>query len=110
MKLQLERQTEENVAFQIRCTQLERDLHQIQLSNVSSPRREVIGSPHRMLSPAPESLGFIVERELIEKENENTNLHQTIKDLNEQVCSEFSSPFSLRWTISFLIIMLLFPL
>ncbi|XP_034235826.1 putative leucine-rich repeat-containing protein DDB_G0290503 isoform X2 [Thrips palmi] len=80
LKQQISEQTEENAELRLRCSQLERDYNQIQ---VLSPRRPSLAplSP----SPAPESLGFILEKEMMEKENENIQLQNNIKDLTSEL-------------------------
>lgn len=92
-------QAEENAELRLKCSQLERDYNQIQ---VVSPRRPSFNSPNRCAAlspvPAPESLGFIVEEEMIEKENENIMLQNQIKDLTEEVSIPLPI-FSMCWKV-----------
>ncbi|KAK3927397.1 Leucine zipper protein 2 [Frankliniella fusca] len=87
LKDQLQKEKEENLELSQQCFKFERDLNEIQLSKMLSPRRPVLDSPVKtpVSSPAPESLGFIVERQMIQKENENEELYNTLKDLEREL-------------------------
>lgn len=79
-------QAEENAELRLKCSQLERDCNEIQ---IRSPRRPCYDSPRRSAAlsplPGPENLGFIVENEIIEKEKENVELQNTLKNLKDEV-------------------------
>ncbi|KAK3913310.1 Zinc finger protein 551, partial [Frankliniella fusca] len=87
LKDQLQKEKEEKIQLSQQCSKFERDLKDIQLSKVLSPRRPVLDSPVKtpVGSTAPESLGFIVESQLIQKENENEELRNTLKDLERKL-------------------------
>ncbi|XP_052123724.1 early endosome antigen 1-like isoform X2 [Frankliniella occidentalis] len=87
LKEQLQKERDENIELTHQCSKFERDLNQVHLSKMLSPQRQVLDSPVRTPagSPAPESLGFIVERQMIQKENENEELHSTLKETEKEL-------------------------
>lgn len=86
LKQQMSEQAEENAELRLRCTQLERDYNQIQALSPTRPSFNSLNlSAALSPAPAPESLGFMLETEMIEKENENLQLQIKIKDLSDEL-------------------------